>query len=307
MGDAVSLSKVWGAALCIVSMSSCELWLDVEAPQCTTSKTCVELLGRGFTCGSAGVCLAPARPEPSAPSGEDDDWPARWACAGEPPDDVVANPDRNIRIRMDAVDFTSLRVPPGLTARACNPADVECSAPVATDVQPGADGFLEFMVPHGFAGFLTFDAPNIVPGLMYNTRPMIESTTTSGPALATGETLMDIAEHSGRPNDDSRGLAILEIRDCNDAAGDGVSFDSVDGEEPFYFDGALPARDLEATTISNLLGAGRERRAVGGFSNLPPGYVTFQIRLAENEEPIARTTLQIRAGHITYVRVYPGF
>jgi hypothetical protein len=281
----------------------CSMWLEVDAPQCKVNQDCVGLFGRGYVCGEGGICSVPdAGSDPTKPQ-----LPSRWQCANETPDGFVAKPDHNVVVRMDAVDLNTLRVPNDLIASACDPSDVTCSAPVISDVRPGSDGFLEFEVPYGFEGFLTFEAPGIVSSISWTNKPYLDTLTTSGPALLTTMSLDDLAEHAGHPIDPSMGVAILEMRDCVDAAGDGISLDPVADQEPFYFDGALPARGLPATMVSNLLGAGREARAVGGFSNLPPGYLSIQARLASNQAPIANVTIQIRPAQITYVRVYAGY
>jgi hypothetical protein len=303
-------SVSWCLALC--HLLGCEVWLDVEAPQCATSKDCVGLLGRGFTCNEAGVCVAP-RAKGAAGEGTETDaamrtqLPARWACANEKRGDFVANPDKTVKIRMDAVDLNTLRVPDGLVATACAPADFGCDAPVIENATPGSDGFFEFNLPYGWEGYMTFNAPNMVPGLLANNRPFLESQTTSGPALLTIKAEKDLAEHAGHPLVPGTGVAIFEVRDCNDSPGDGVTFDRVADQDPFYFDGALPARNVMATMISNLLAAGRESRAVAGFGNLPPSYLTFHARLAASGDEIASVTIPIRADTITYVRLYAGY
>jgi hypothetical protein len=284
----------------------CQVWLDVEGPQCKSNKDCVGLFGRGFSCSAAGICNAPEA-EPDVDAGMKPRVPARWACVNDAELDFIADPDRNVTVRMDAVDLNTLRVPQGLVGAACGPTDVDCTSPIVSDVRPAGDGFFEFNVPYGFEGFLTFNAPGTVPAMSFSNKPYLDSITTSGPALLTTKSLDDLATHSGHPIAENTGVAILEIRDCSDSAGDGVSFDNVGDEEPFYFDGALPARGLPATMVSNLLGAGREPRAVGGFSNLPPGYVTFHARLASNDLELTQVTIQVRAGQITYARVYAGY
>jgi hypothetical protein len=291
----------------ICGVCGCEAWLEVDDPQCKSNQDCVGLFGREYTCNARGVCLAPSSPDAGGSSGPSKPLlPARWACVNEAPRDFVPDPDRTVTMRMDVVDVTTLRVPPALVAEACHPRDIECADPIANDLHPGADGFLEFVVPYGFEGFMGFTAPDFVPALLFSNRALIEDVTTSGPALSTITSLDDFASHSGRDIGAGTGLAIIEIRDCSDKAGDGVKFDPIGDETPFYFDGALPARGLSATTVSNLLGAGRESRAVGGFSNLSPGYATIQARIATNDVVVGRVTVQIRAGYITYVRLYAG-
>jgi hypothetical protein len=299
--------KCFLLVLIATSLMGCQVWLDVDAAQCTRNADCVGILGRGYTCEKPGICVAPREPDAGKEdAGEVSQLPTRWACVTEPLKNFIPDPDRMVTIRMDAVDLNTLKVPQGIHASACSPGDVECSAPIIDNIAPGSDGFFEFTVPHGFEGFLSFTSPTTIPALSFTNRAYLDNLTTSGPALSTPSALEDIASHAGRPNDPSRGVAILEVRDCNDRAGDGVAFDPVGDEMPFYFDGALPARGLTATTISNLLGAGREPRAVGGFSNLMPGYLTFEGRLEKTGESVGRVTVQIRAGWFTYVRFYAG-
>ncbi len=292
-------------------LASCQVWLDVDSPQCSSDKVCVSTFGAGSTC-KAGVCERPRRDESDAgPAIDANDelpaLPARWACIREAKKDFIPDPDKTVKLRMDVVDVISMRVPAGLSAQACTPGDVECERPVAMDVKPGADGFLEFPLPYGFQGFITVQAPDYVPGLSYDNKPYTENVTTSGPAIITPAVLSVISANSGMSTDPNLGLAFVEIRDCNDAAGDGVRLEKIGDSTPFYFDGALPSRDLQLTAISNQLGAGRESRAVGGFSNLQSGYATMQATLPETGEIVSRLTVQVRTGHITYIRMRAGY
>jgi hypothetical protein len=292
-----------GALIAAAVSGGCQVWLDVDEPQCKRDEACVALLGAGTRCGASGVCVQVLEQDAPQPS----ELPARWACLREPTKDFIPDPDRTLRLRMDVVDVVTLRVPEGLRADACMLSDVECAAPLFAQVTPGSDGFMEFELPYGFQGFIRLAAPNYIPALSYDSRPYTESLTTSGPAVITPGVLNAISTGGGSAADPERGLVFLEIRDCNDAAGDGVRIEDVGAEPPFYFEGALPARDLSATAISNQLGAGREPRAVGGFSNLQPGYTTFHAVLPQSGDSVSRVTVQVRAGHITYVRMRAGY
>ena len=298
-----------GLCLALCGLSACEVWLDVDAPQCKTNNDCVGLFGRDYTCGGSGVCVAPQ----AADGGTNKpDLPARWACANDMKGDFIDDPDKTVTIRMDAVDLNTLKVPEDIKAVACSPTDWDCGDPVLKDVMPGADGFFSFDLPYGFEGIIKFTAPNIVDSISKTNRPYLESVTTSGPAVLTLDARDDLANHAGHPIEPGTGVAILEIRDCADNAGDGINFDNLvqdDGveETPFYFDGALPSRTLTATTISNLLGAGREPRAVAGFSNLKPGFPSFTARLDSNKAEIAKIVVPIFEDTTTYVRVYAGY
>jgi len=286
----------------LAAISGCQLWLDVDTPQCSSNSTCVELLGEGAICES-GACQ---RQEPSADAGPE--LPTRWACIREPRKDFIPNPGKIISLRMDVVDIAdTTHVPEGLVAKACTSGDFDCRMPVADNVRPGSDQFLEFSLPYGFEGFVRVEAPNYVPGISYDNRPYTESLTTSGPALVKPDILDSITQFSGEQRDPSAGLVFLEVRDCLDGAGEGVSFENLGDKGPFYFQGVLPSRDLTATTISNQLGAGREPRAVGGFTNVKNGFTTFKAKLEATGDPVSSVTVQVRAGEITYVRMRAGY
>ncbi|HKP58419.1 MAG TPA: hypothetical protein VJV78_16955 [Polyangiales bacterium] len=294
-------------SLVIAALSGCQLWVDVDAPQCTSDKQCVGMLGRGYTCSAANVC---EKPMAHADAGSEDDRPPlapRWQCAREEPKGFVQDPNKKIKLRMDVVDVLMMKVPEGLHAMACTPGDVDCERPIASDVKPAGDGFMEFELPLGFEGFVKVEAPGYVPGLSYDNRPYTESVTTSGPAIIQPGALSVIASASGTMSDASLGLAFLEVRDCFDAAGEGVSFEPLGGNMPFYFNGALPARDLTMTSISNQLGANREPRAVGGFSDIKPGFTTFKAVVPETREVLSSVTVVIKSGYITYVRMRAGY
>jgi hypothetical protein len=288
-------------------MSGCRLWIDVDEPQCKNDGACVALLGDGATCDSDGVCEAGS--ESGAISQASSSLPGRWSCVSNRAPAVALDPDKKLRVRMDVVDVTTLRVPPGLKAAACMANDIDCARPVVRSVAPGGDGFMEFELPFGFQGFFTLDAPDYVPALAYSNRPYTESTTTRGPPVITLGALDTLAANSGMQSVAAdRGLIFLEIRDCDDVAADGVTFKGPGDETPFYFEGSLPNPDLDVTAISNQLSAGREPRAVGGFSNVEPGSnKMFQAILPNSGEVVSRVTVQIVAAHITYVRMRAGY
>jgi hypothetical protein len=292
----------------LAAVSGCQLWVDLDTQQCNSDKACVSLLGKGYTCSSSKVCVKPKHQDSDAGAIDDrPPLPARWQCIREPKKDFIPDLNKQITLRMDVVDVADMTIPKGLHAAACQPGDILCSKPVDDDVTPGADGFLEFQLPHGFAGFVQIEAPEYVSGLSYDSRPYTSSVMTSGPAIIKPAVLDVISNGSGLMGDPNLGLAFLEVRDCSDAPGDGVSFEPLGDNTPFYFQGPLPSRDLDATTVTNMLGAGREPRAIGGFSNLKLAYTTFKATLPETGEVVSQITVQIRSGFITYVRMRAGY
>ena len=307
------LAKLQRLALCLTlcGLSACEVWLDVDNPQCKTNNDCVGLFGRDYTCTSAGVCKAPE----TGDAGANANLPERWKCAGQEMPGFIDDPDMTVMITMDAIDLATLRVPAGIKGRVCSATDYECKSPLVTDVGPGVDGYFHYELPYGFEGIIKYTAPDYVDSISMINRPYFESSTTSGPALLTTDSRDELAERAGYPVVDGRCIVILEMRDCSDKAGDGISFDpitqTVDGveeeENPFYFEGALPSRKLTSTQISSLLAARRENRAVAGFSNIVPGFPSFTARLESNQAEIAKVVVPVFVDTTTYVRVYAGY
>jgi hypothetical protein len=235
----------------------------------------------------------------------------RWACLDEAP--TKAPPlsgSERVAVTFDVLDFTTLEPPVDLVARACSATDVSCSTPLAKDVTADAEGYLTFELPRGFTGFYELNAPGFLPSLSVGNRPMTEDTTFQGPTLVSARAQADLAKLGGESIDGTRGTVVIEVVDCDGGAGDGVRVEMKDEEDQhaFYFEGALPDRQLEATVITTALGRPTgEPRAVAGFSNVKANYVTFVATLLEPERVAATFAVQVRAGSITFVRLQAGY
>jgi hypothetical protein len=185
--------------------------------------------------------------------------------------------------------------------------DAACSDPVVSDLKEDSDGYFATQVPHGFDGYFIFTAPGYVSGLWYYGRPVFDDTTVSGPLMITPATLDQLASIAGAPNDADHGAALVEVWDCDDHAAEGVVFDELAEQQAFYFDGALPARNQHATAVSTALSPNRESVAAGGYSFLTPSSSdTFIAELDSAHTVIGTRPAQVRAAHITYVRIYAG-
>jgi hypothetical protein len=236
---------------------------------------------------------------------------ARWACVEDDPmPPPVVNASERVKVVFDVLDFTTLEPPDDLTVRACAPTDVSCSAPVVGDVRPDEDGYVMLELPRGFAGFYEIDAPGFLPALSVGNRPMSEDTAFQGPTMVSPKAQADLAKLGGEMIDNTLGTVVLEVVDCDGGAGDGVKVEMQDEEEQdaFYFEGALPDRQLSSTVVTFALGRpGGDARAVAGFSNVKPNYVTFVATLLRPERVVATFTAQVRAGAITFIRLQAGY
>lgn len=292
----------------LIAVSGCQVWLHVDGPQCESNAVCESLLGSGFECGPGGVCAkAKPREVDAGMQNGKPPLPARWACLRKPFKTSREDGIRTVRVRMDVVDVLTLEPPDGVVATACRANDVDCVTPVSPETSAGADGFFELEVPYGFEGYVRITAPDYVPSMSYDNRPYIEDQMTNGPTILQPPVLNALAVNNGRTLDPMDGLAFIEVRDCNDEPGDGVKLEPIGDETPFYFDGALPSRNLELTAISTQLAANSQPRAVSGFSNLAPTFTTFRAVLPETGDVVGTFTAQIRSGQITYVRLRAGY
>lgn len=295
--------------LACLTLGGCQLLLDVDSSQCERDADCVGLLGRGFMCGSNGICKrAPQKPASDADAGAM--LAARWSCLDEEPatPPPLGSGDE-VEVKFDVLDFTTLEPPEGLEVRACAPTDVACSDPLADGVEPDAEGFVTFELPYAFEGYYQLDAPGFLPALSYSNRALTEDAQFPGPLLVSPDALRDLASFGGESIDEKLGTVVLEVLDCDGGPGDGVALSMQDDAEqhPFYFEGALPDRQLNATVVTTALGRERAPRAVGGFSNVKPNYVTFEARLRKPERMVATFAASIRAGSITFIRLQAGY
>jgi hypothetical protein len=219
-----------------------------------------------------------------------------------------SGPD-TVSVGFDVLDFTTLEPPKDLKIKVCAPTDVSCTDPLADDITSDADGNVMFELPFGFKGYYELDAPGFTPSLSYDNRPAIADGTIPGPRLVTPQAVQDLAGLGGESIDANLGTVVLEAVDCEGGAGDGVRFVKKEEEDqrPFYFEGGLPDRELDRTALTTELEPTGQPRSIGGFSNVKPGFVTFEATLVEPERAVAKFAVQVRAGHMTFLRLQAGY
>ncbi|MEY4578405.1 MAG: hypothetical protein RL701_3108 [Pseudomonadota bacterium] len=288
------------------SLSGCEVLVNVDEPQCKTDDQCVDLLGAGYTCDGDGICAKPVST-----------LPERWKCLAQPRPDVTPKEGVTVTANILVVDLGNFKVPAGLTADVCDPSSIACMNPdpIMKGIVPNASGYLSVAVPHGYDGYFVLKSTDHVPGFSYTNRPYTEDGASTGISLVTPAKRASLIDGSGSKTEAERGIAIIEPVDCEGKPADGVVLSATTKDEndqpiaaePFYFDGGLPVRkSIMATRLSPGLSAAGEKRAVGGFSNLAQGYVTFEAHL-ETGELMGSQSTQIRDGWITYLRIEPGY
>jgi len=213
----------------------------------------------------------------------------------------------SIVVRLLAFDFVSLEVPEDLTAKVCPAGDLGCTNSLVVGVRPQADGMLEFDLPVGFDGYFELESPSTVTMWVFSNRPLQTSTVLPSVVMLTPETLLTIAQSGGEPEMDStRGLVLIDVRDCDGAAAPGVSLEheAVRGASAFYFQGTFPDRQLSATVFNDNLDPSGAERALGGFSDTEQGYATFVGKKDGTE--FGRVTATVLPPALSYVFLYQG-
>ncbi len=238
-----------------------------------------------------------------------------WACLSAPNQRLDANLHVDVALLvMDALqpsisaggvdggsdlDTVSGTVLSGVTVRACDTLDVDCtggSAPVVTS----DGGAAEFHLAGDFAGFFNLSRPDLVPATLYPGNLLAGQTMASFPAydispsgfmfLANSVIGSDVV--SLDPNG-TLGHALVTIYDCQDHQAPGVTLtysSTGRGTKPFYFSGGLPMTNVMETDGFGL----------GGAINLPTGALTVRAVLAANRTAIGSTTFVVRPGAITF-------
>lgn len=294
---------------CLVVVHGCSLVLDVEDEQCASDTDCVGLFGRAYTCNAERVCVE--RASTGGDAGGAGMLPPGLACTTEPPRMVAPLSGRKLTLRMVVTDFIDLNVPAGLVGRACNDTDVSCSRPRLEDLTPDDDGYLTFEgLPHGWLGYLQLEAPGYLQTLVYTNKPYTVDAMPEGPTLLTEDDLRSISEGGGERIDETRGIVLLSVYDCEGTPAEGITFiqeDAANEEPAFYFEGSLPDRDRTSTIISRRLTRSGNPLAVGGFSQVRAGYVTLiGVHEATGQE-IGRVSVQVRPLTMTIAELHAGY
>lgn len=293
--------------LAALLLGGCQLLLEVDAPQCERDSDCVALFTRQHTCGGDGVCVPPD--EAPDPDGGGPGLPPAWACLEEAPRTVSAVPGESITVGFISVAYDSLKVPAGLTARACNATDINCDTPLVDGVTPDEDEYLRFELPTGFPGYFELSADDTLPTLFYSNRPHGDDGEYIGPVLVDPQTVVDLSDRGDSAADLSKGLVTFLFWDCLGQPAGGVTLERNGGadHEVFYFDGGLPDRDLTASRVSAALSVTGEPLAAAGISNIEPGFESFEVIHQESGLPLGTYTAELRPGHMTTVSMYAGY
>lgn len=295
---------------------ACSLVLDVEGEQCTSDADCVGLFGRGYECTPQRVCVEPrANNDDAGMQGDGgNELPPEWACIEDEPTDVITMQGRVLEVSLAVTDFFTLTQPPDLMGRACTDRDINCSTPLIDWLMPDRrTGTLLFdEIPHNWIGYFEITAPGYLTTLVFTNRPYVEDATPEGPTVLTRDALEMIAEGGGETVDETRGVVLLVVYDCEGNPGEGVRLvqemrKDEESEMPFYFEGSYPDRDRVETISSTRITLSGNPIAVGGFNQVREGYQTFYGELVSTGQSIGRVSVQVRPLTMSIAELHAGY
>jgi hypothetical protein len=108
--------------------------------------------------------------------------------------------------------------------------------------------------------------------------------------------LPGVSGATGTVQNDSSGLLVIRVFDCEDISASGVSFSQrQEGVEWYYVDG-LPSSLASETGSEGL----------GGFINTPPGVSTIETSGRSGEALASRKSVAVRADWMTALRMWIG-
>jgi hypothetical protein len=254
---------------------------------------CNALLDIGPTEASEDAGVAASAADALAATGAPVAGDGPWGCVGHV--DLVETSSEPRDIHLSVVDLHSV-VPNGLSIVACRP--LTCDVPFAGPFGPDEDGTVRFSLPSDFVGYLIAESPTTLPAIIQITRPVGKMPSFPPIVLLNPELTAALALKAGAVLDPSRGIVLLQVQDCLDGPGPGISFvlqSPAAGAQVFYFANRYPSATETATDV---VGG-------GGIVNVAPGFAGVEAIETATGRSIARFQVEVRAGWTTYAAVEP--
>ncbi|HEU4534674.1 MAG TPA: hypothetical protein VFS00_11175 [Polyangiaceae bacterium] len=274
----------------------CTFAVDVSGLQCQSDADCTSL-GAGY---EGARCEAnECRRQALRGEGAEGDW----ACVGRVRYEAPAGPEATVRL--DLVDLITSTPVTGFRAYACRKADLDCASPIAGGEFDDPSGRLELRVPtydaatmlNGFNGYLQIEAEGYMPLLYFSNPPVMGDQQQQVP-LVPRELFGGLTQSTGLSGlAPGRGAINLIALDCDDAQAADVHFELESrGDALTYYliEGASSGRAADT-----------DRSGIGGFINVAPGFHVARAFRAESGDEIARASVLVREGFITYSPMSP--
>jgi hypothetical protein len=290
--------RLVGCALLLSAPSlagGCTFAVDVSGLQCQSDADCTSLGAdyEGARC-EANECRQQALRGDEAEDG--------WACVGRVRYEAPTAPEAIVRVEL--VDLIDSRPVAGVRAEVCRKADLDCAAPIGGAVSDDAGRF-EVRVPtvdqatgvDGFNGYLKVEGEGYMP-LLYFSNPPVMGDQGERVPLVPLSVFGSLVASTGLPAlSPGRGAINFIALDCDDLEVPDVRFDldQRGDARPYYLVGGVPSGQLTDT----------DRSGVGGFVDVQPGIHIAHAFRHESGDEIARVSVLVREGFITYSPMAP--
>jgi hypothetical protein len=221
-----------------------------------------------------------------------------WSCLDTLPAAEPASEEPQVSFSMPIIESISGLPPAGLQVRACQLLDVPCSMPsTPTPVGPSEDGLVHLSLPRGFTGFLEITSEDTAPALFFMHAALERDTQAEALPLISARGLAALAANNGAELDlQSSGLIVVRTYDCLAKPAGGVELTNDRGGQVFVFVEGLPRVGLTVTDVAGL----------GGFMNVPPGFVRVTGRHVETGEISGAESLVVRARWLSFGDLQPS-
>jgi hypothetical protein len=222
--------------------------------------------------------------------------PEQWACLKDP---VPTASRTTFTQTLHFTDGATSTFPSiaGLSVRACQRIDFDCTTPLAPAVLTGADGRAVLTVPSGFSGYYEVAGRDD-----YQSVIMVERVATSDASyeysLVTKAIAAAYAAAAGAMYLPGMGNMTLIARDCKGAPGVGIAFALNSSGTPasiVYLANSLPTAGTTET----------DQTGVGVVFALTPGALNATAAASDGSFTLATRAGLVRSGWLTQLSFYP--
>jgi hypothetical protein len=265
----------------VLLQGACSVLVDPNREQCSTDGDC-RARGGAF---ADSICMASVcQPDPT------------WSCLGAV--SWPEQPPHKVTVSLTVRDLVTETATADVAARLCRKLDLSCTEPVASDLRSDQDGSIVTEVDAGFDGYVELTAAGYMTGLYFFYPPVQADRRLNLLPLIRPEVLGQFALVSGRQIVPERGHVLLAAYDClgRTTAGVRLQSDQADSETTGFY----VVRKFPSTTAVETDSSGQ-----AGYINVPPGTVSLSGELAGGR-PIARLSLLVRPGQITFTSLVPS-
>jgi len=270
-------------------MSGCNFIIEPDRVQCSQDDDCANR-GPEFS-GSVCVQSMCQFVEPEDPL---------WGCLDGPPPEAPGPGPFTVNFHTQDIfrqdPETNIAIPiADMDVKVCRKLDTDCEDPEAVGLKTDANGDLSVQVAGNFNGYVIFEKEEHTTGVYYF-NPGVASDVNVSVQIGTPGIVAGLTGIVGSEQLEDRGLILLNVLDCQGAAGGGITY-KADGTDDlsrtFYVVDGLPTASVNATDATGY----------GGLVNVLPGARTVHGEIEATGRRIDTISVRVRANAITYSRL----